>query len=597
MCGFLTSLSPAWRSRTAEASIALHSRGPDACGVETTANATFVHTRLAILGLGPQGAQPARTGDGRKTLVYNGEIYNFRELAREHGFADAVSDTQVLLALLERMDASAVTAQLRGMYAFAYWDDNTRTLIAARDPMGIKPLYAHVDSVGRPTLASCLPALLGATSAPQIDPVGLLEYLAFGHTGPVRTVYQDVQKLLPGRLYEWTLGDDGRVHHRSDPVEFVPQPRLPVPDALADSVRAHLVADVEVGTFLSGGVDSTLLSALAAREVDKIRTFTVSFPESPDRDESDSAEWNARLIGSKHETIPATAASMVKAAGTFLRQQGEPFGDAACLPLTVLSARAADELKVVLCGEGADEIFGGYGRYRVSRHLARKERTTALAAGWWGRHRGGKPWARAAEALLWGGGYRAHAALLDADLPLLERSAPGIASRYLAEATADWRSLASDDYALDAARRYDRERWLPNVYLEKTDRATMASSLEARVPYLDRVVVAAAPQPRPEGTLKLPLRNFLQELLPDVRLPDRKKGLAVDVTALRTAGLEEVFRAALFRDGAVLRRAFGRDAVRELASRANRSPSFLFRIAMLGLWEQEFDTDRFPIGC
>jgi len=596
VCGLLASLAPGWDDRADRVALSLHERGPDAAGVLRSNGATFVHTRLSILGLGAAGVQPVQSADGHQILVFNGEIYNFRELARMHSITDAVSDTQVLFQMLALLDAAEVIAQLRGMYAFAYWDQVKQQLVAVRDPMGIKPLYLHSDPAGLPTLASCLPALLVAGNPLTIDPVGLVEFLASGHTGPVRTVYQEVSKLLPGRLYHWQLRDDGRIEDGSRPIEYAPAPRLPVQQALTDSVRAHLIADVEVGAFLSGGIDSTLLCALATQEAGPIKTFTVSFPESPSRDESPLAEWNAKLMNSTHQSIPATSQSMTDAAANFMRQHGEPFGDAACLPLTVLAASAAQSVKVVLCGEGADELFGGYSRYRVSRHLRRREVPAARLANFWGRRRGAAPWARALEAGLWGGGFRAHAALLDSDLPLLQRIAPQATREYLQAAQEDWRLLAGDSSHLDAARRYDRERWLPNVYLEKTDRSTMASSLEGRLPYLDKVVAAAAPQPRPDGTRKIPLRNALEEILPQVRLPDRKKGLAVDIWALRAAGLDRHFQAAVHGATSVLVRAFGAEATRELAYRAQRSPNLFFRLAMLGLWEQEFQIDRFPIG-
>ncbi len=595
MCGFLTSLAPAWQDRSGPVAGALHERGPDAHGVAHEAGATFVHTRLSILGLGREGNQPARSADGRKVLVFNGEIYNYRELARAHRLGDRIaSDTQVLLELLTRLEPADVVAQLRGMYAFAYFDADRASLVAARDPMGIKPLYLHTERDGQPTLASCLPALLAGTT-PAIDSLGLLGFLAFGHTGPVRTVYQDVTKLLPGQLYRWQRCDDGRVTASVQPVDFPEQPRMPVRQALADSVRAHLVSDVEVGAFLSGGVDSTLLAALAIRETGALRTFTVSFPEAA-ADESALAASNARLLGSRHEEVPATGRGMVAAAATFLRQHGEPFGDAACLPLTVLSERAGESLKVVLCGEGADELFGGYSRYRVARRLARTEGPAGPAARWWANRRGGQPWARALEAALWGGGFRAHAALLDGELALMERVAPQLARRFATDVGDDWRRLAGASANLDAARRYDLQRWLPNVYLEKTDRATMSASLEGRLPYLDRVVAAAAPLPRPQGTLKLPLRELLYELLPGVQLPERKLGLSVDIWALRAAGLDQPFRAAVQRPAGVLGRAFGVAAVRALAERAEHSPSLFFRLAMLGLWEQQFAIDASAVS-
>ena len=186
MCGLLASLAPGWSEFTDRIALSLRERGPDASGVLCSDGATFVHTRLSILGLGPEGVQPAQSTDGNHILVFNGEIYNFRELARAYGIAHAVSDTQVLLQMLTRLDAAEVVAQLRGMYAFAYLDQVKGKMVAARDPMGIKPLYLYSDPAGLPTLASCLPALLTTERTLSIDPVGLVQFLASGHTGPVR---------------------------------------------------------------------------------------------------------------------------------------------------------------------------------------------------------------------------------------------------------------------------------------------------------------------------------------------------------------------------------------------------------------------------
>jgi hypothetical protein len=178
---------------------------------------------------------------------------------------------------------------------------------------------------------------------------------------------------------------------------------------------------------------------------------------------------------------------------------------------------------------------------------------------------------------------------------VLERIAPTLTSRYLARADKDWQSMVGDDN-LAKARYYDRVRWLPNVYLEKTDRATMASGLEARVPYLDRPLAEVASQFITKGTSKQSLREVLVELVPDVRLPDRKRGLSVDIRELRTAGFEEPFRYAVEHTGSALHRAFGPSATQSLQVRAERSQTLFFRLAMLGLWEQIFDAQGMEIG-
>jgi asparagine synthase (glutamine-hydrolysing) len=372
--------------------------------------------------------------------------------------------------------------------------------------------------------------------------------------------------------------------------------RLPLAEAMRDSVAAHLVADVEVGAFLSSGVDSTLLVAVAARLVPRLRTFTLAFPESPDLDESVLAGKNAELLGTKHETVPVTHREMAACAATFIREHGEPFGDAAALPLTYLARAAAQDVKVVLCGEGADELFGGYKRYAVSKllpdALSPIGRATAPMANQWGLVRSGSARHRAVEAAMWGGGVRGHVALLDGDLPLLRRIRPGLYDELLGTLTRAWRALPARD-SLDRARTYDRTRWLPNVYLEKTDRATMSASLEARVPFLDDVMTTAAAGTEARDHHKAALRKVLAAEAPGVRTPTVKRGLSVDMESTVLRYLAEPYRHELEDRTSLLQRWAGAAGAQLVSERARRSPYLAFRIAMLGLWEQEFGGGSF----
>ncbi|MFN2540326.1 MAG: asparagine synthase (glutamine-hydrolyzing) [Mycobacteriales bacterium] len=599
MCGvFATTEADAWRPHLDQVLAMLSRRGPDEHGVHEPAEGVLlVHTRLSIIGLGRAGAQPAASRDRSIALTFNGEIYNYPELAAALGNPAERSDTRVLADLLAQ-DEPAALADLRGMYAFAAWDRRTSTLLAMRDPFGIKPLYALQHATGGITLCSELGPLLLSPESRRLDDLGLAQYFAFGHTGPTCTMFEAIHKLVPGRLYRWQR-ETGTRWKRSTASPFAAVPRdqpQPIHLAVADSVTAHLVSDVEVGCFLSGGVDSTLLAAVAVQSAPELRTFTLAFPESPDRDESPLAATNAAQLGTRHTSVPATQREMAACARDFVREQGEPFGDAAALPLTLLARAAAEHVKVVLCGEGADELFGGYGRYRISGLLGGPGTAfrplTAPVAPLWASVRSGKPWARAVEALLWGGGALSHAALLDGDVALLDRVRPDACAGLVDQLHSDWSALNHGDERA-RAQHYDLARWLPNVYLEKTDRATMASGLEARVPYLDTLLVRAAGAHAPVDSLKVPLRRVLLDLLPHVALPDRKKGLAVDIVPMVQTYLADEVAYELRDSRSVLRRWAGRAGAEQLEARSSRSPYLLFRIAMLGLWENEFDGARF----
>jgi asparagine synthase (glutamine-hydrolysing) len=586
VCGiFATNRADLWEHRVGEVLRLLEHRGPDASGSwqAPDGQALLAHTRLEIIGLGTPGAQPLLSSDGSIAVTFNGEIYNYREVAADLGLDGTVSDTAVLAELLGRRGPGEL-GRLRGMYAFAAWDARNKRLLAARDPFGIKPLYVLHHRDGGVSLASELPALLIDSDARPIDPLGVAQFLAFGHTGPALTAYDRVRKLLPGVVWEWgpeLAQATGRRTGR--PVTA----GLTVSDVIDDTVAAHLVADVEVGVFLSGGIDSTLVAASAAAMVPDLRTYTISFPDRPAIDESGLAERNAAALGTKHTTVPVRDGDLAAAAVELTVRHGEPFGDAAALALMVLAKAASQDVKVVLTGEGADEMFGGYRRYDLSRRLGWLP--SDLARGVTGRlarraarRRSDRPRDRAVEAALCGGGVQSHAALLGTDLNALADDDGHVFADVLRLARTDWRALSTGDER-ETARRFDLARWLPNVYLEKVDRATMASSLEARVPYLDPATERLA-RSLPFG--KGPLRAELLRRLPAVVEPPRKLGLAVHLpTLLAKPQLAEALRHQLGSTTSVARRSVGHPAMERLRQRAAVSDATAFRVAMLGLWE------------
>jgi asparagine synthase (glutamine-hydrolysing) len=588
VCGiFATNRVARWEGRASEVLALLAHRGPDASGTwrAPRGDALLAHTRLEIIGLGAPGAQPLTSSDGSVVVTFNGEIYNYRELAAALDMDRPASDTAVLAEILARWGSDGIH-RLRGMYAFAAWDTRRSTLIAGRDRFGIKPLYVLHHRDGGIAIASELPPLLLDDEARTLDPLGLAQFVAFGHTGPIVTVYDRVRKLNPGVVWEWQA-DSARLRSEGQAIEPLVTEDVELAAAIDDTVAAHLVADVEIGVFLSGGVDSTLVAASAASQVPELRTFTIAFPDRPAIDESGLAEQNAAALGTRHITTPVHDHQMADAAITLTSRHGEPVGDAAGLALTVLAGIARQDVKVVLTGEGADEIFGGYRRYDASRRLGAVPSFVAAGPGhnlarrqaW---RRDDRPRARAAEALLWGGGIRSHAALLGAEINALVDGDDELFADVLRLARSDWRALATDAEH-ETARRFDMARWLPNVYLEKVDRATMACSLEARVPYLDPVIERTAAR-LPFG--KDGLRSELLRRLPAAVLPERKLGLAIHLpTLLAQPALSDGLRYQLGSPNSVIHRTFSPAAIERLRQRARRSPSAAFRLAMVGVWE------------
>jgi asparagine synthase (glutamine-hydrolysing) len=520
-------------------------------------------------------------------LVYNGEIFNFAELATQRRL-NANSDTRLLLNILVAGDASGL-GDLRGMFAFVYWDPATRTITAARDRYGIKPLFVLEHPNGALSFASELKPLMDHPDSRTIDPVGLVHFLAEGHTGQTKTLFRNIRKLEPGTYSRWHLDLAGRAIQTS--AETLAQgtwAELSVGEALVDSVRAHLVADVEVGVFLSGGLDSTLLAALASREHTGMRAFTLGFPDSPGHDETEIARHNAELMGLRHTIVDVRVKDMVEASTQIISATGEPLGDPAILPLSVLARTAREQVPVVLAGEGADELFGGYRRYQIDAWASRAPSIIpAKFLNAFGRRRGTANHLRSLEALLWGAhrGFRAHSALLLGEYPVLLAAAPYEAREALAARVAAWQRLTPT--LGSRALSYDRSIWLPNTYLEKTDRATMLHGLEARVPYLDPIVERSIRPSDIRGQSKAPLRALLAEVLPDYRLPEVKKGLSVDTAALLRLGLAGPLNCELASPDSVVATVLGRHAQAALARRVPTAPLLGYRIAQIGLWREE----------
>jgi asparagine synthase (glutamine-hydrolysing) len=348
-------------------------RGPDTGGTCSFDSCVLGHRRLSIMDLRDAAKQPMLSGDGNVALVFNGEIYNFQELReqlekRGHSFRTR-SDTEVILELyLERQAASP--GELNGMFSFAIWDEHKRRLTLVRDRLGKKPLYYYHRN-GRLSFSSELYSLVQDAQAPRdLWNQALLEFLLYDFIPGPHTIFKGVNKLLPGHI---AVFDAGGLH-----IEEYWQPPEPeasmdyraarnqLQDLLADSVTRRLVSDVPLGSFLSGGIDSTLVTALMARNsTHRVKTFSISFPGTT-HDESKWSALAAQSVGTEHNEHPVHY-DIGNVFSRIIRHFGEPFGDSSAIPTWYLSEHTRRHVTVALSGDGGDELFAGYERYLARR--------------------------------------------------------------------------------------------------------------------------------------------------------------------------------------------------------------------------------------
>ncbi len=539
-------------------------RGPDSAGEYVLPHVGLAARRLSIIDL-ETGDQPIANEDGSCHVVQNGEIYNYVELRTQleragHAFRTH-GDTEVLVHAYEEWGPSFVT-RLRGMFALAIWDEPAHQLLLARDRYGIKPLYyRHVgDELAFASELRSLPR--GA-----IDLDALEAFLAFNSIPAPLTIFNDVRKLPPGHVLTWV---DGRLAlerfanpgpvgtselRHDDEAELLEELRA----RLRDSVRAHLVSDVPVGVLLSGGVDSATLAALAAEaSAEPLRTFSIGFEERS-FNEIDDARLVATRYGTDHHELvlrPDAALLLPQLATAF----DEPFADSSALPTYLVSELAARHVKVALSGEGGDELFGGYHTYVADAIAERAGRAVRLA----------RPFvellpssnARASFD------YRAKRFVRGAHLPPLERHhAWKEIFSVDARAALTGRKHEADPVDLYRARFRETEGaetlarlqdvdfaiYLVDDLLVKTDRASMAHSLEARVPFLDPVVTnfafALPARAKVRGfSKKVMLRRAVAPLLPDRIVNGRKRGFSIPAAAWLRGDLEPFARDTLAPD-------------------------------------------------
>jgi len=533
----------------------IHHRGPDGLGVYRDGNVWLGHARLSILDLSSAGSQPMKTRDDRFIITYNGEIYNFRELAAEHRLRDlrSRSDTEVLLELFAAHGA-AVLPDINGLFAFAVYDKQRRKIWLARDRTGIKPLYYRIDAAGFAFCSEIKGIVALNPGSGALDPAGLHEWLYYGNTLGGRTLFPGIQQLLPGHYLELdldTFTSTVAAYHSFRRREGAAAP-LPTGSAghadeirrlLEQAVKRQLVSDVPVGVFLSGGVDSSAITAFASRHyAGRLATYSVGFDFMGDANELPVARRTAERFGTDHHEIHIGGTDVASVVEKMVYHHDMPFADAANIPLYMMSQEIRPHTKVVLQGDGGDELFGGYRRYATLRYYGIL-RTFARSLQGLHRLTPGSPAYHRIQRYL-------HAF-----------SAPDLATTMALLLTQEDRfshpesvfgpELSPTLGKFDPFARFrEVQPWfaeqdignqmsltdmcieLPDLFLEKVDRSTMAASVEVRVPFLDNDLIDYAT--RLPGTAKMPfgrkkwlLKRALTGVIPNEVLHGPKSGFTV----------------------------------------------------------------------
>jgi asparagine synthase (glutamine-hydrolysing) len=548
-------------------------RGPDASGVwiDVDAGVGLGHRRLSILDLSDNGAQPMESADGRYVITYNGEIYDHRELAEELRGAGVVlrghSDTEVLLEAIARWGVQPVLRRVDGMFAFGLWDRRDRSLVLARDRMGEKPLYFGTLGTGEVVFGSSLDALRAHPDFDRpVDRDSLALYFRHKYVPAPWSIFSGIFKLEPGCTV--TVTADGAISTPEaywrflDVVErgttFSGSAEEAVDELerlLAVSVRRRMIADVPVGAFLSGGIDSSTVVAAAQRESSgPVRTFTIG-SRSTDYDESTDARKVAAHLGTDHTELVVTDSDALRAVDRLGAIWDEPFGDSSQLPTVLVSELARRDVTVALSGDGGDELFIGYNRYlwvpalwrRLGRMPLGVRRVGAAGARrvpphWWDRSAVLIPESRRPRQL--GLKVSKVAAIADARDP--EEVFLRLVSHWqvptdLVRGACEPSTLHTDPGGwpstpgiVEHMAAVDAVTYLPDDILTKVDRATMSVSLEGRIPLLDRDIVEfAAGLPLGhrvrDGQSKWPLRQLLARSVPPELFERPKSGFGVPI--------------------------------------------------------------------
>jgi asparagine synthase (glutamine-hydrolysing) len=522
-------------------------RGPDGEGLEVWDGAVLGHRRLSIFDLSEAGRQPMLSPDSAVGVVFNGAIYNFRELrieleARQYPFKSH-TDTEVLVHGYDAWGFDGLIARLRGMFAFALWDDHKRTLFLVRDRLGVKPLLYSCEN-GKIAFASTARALRAGGFADEIDDLAVAEFLEFGYVTDQRSIYRGVRKVPAAHIVEWSGGKLETREYWSPPAPSNKQPSFA--EALEETerlflkaVEKRLFADVPIGALLSGGIDSSLVCWAIHHLGGDVTAFTIGTPGDP-LDETAEAQETADRLGIRHQVLELkgdTASNI----GELISAYGEPFACASALGMLRVSKEVAGAATVLLTGDGGDDVFLGYPEHRhlwMAQKLARSL-PSVLATGW-RRNREKVPQfgslKRLGSFLNYSTGGLGAVTCAHDGLPSYQRY--GMLGERLAGISVAQRDIAwsqeSGRNILSEFLEYDRGNRFVGEYMTKVDGATMFHSLEARSPFLDQDLWEFASSLSFEvrlkgGQLKAVLRALARQKLGERLAAGRKRGFSIPV--------------------------------------------------------------------
>jgi asparagine synthase (glutamine-hydrolysing) len=614
MCGFTGEGAESNRAEVvARMAATLEHRGPDASGIFVADGVALGHRRLSILDLSPAGAQPMSLPSGC-TIAFNGEVYNFKNLRKELELVGAVfrghSDTEVVLHAYQAWGLAGLQ-RLEGIFSIALWDARARRLVLMRDRLGVKPLF-FADIGGEIFFASEIKALLATGRIGRsIDPQALSEYLWFGNAFEDRTMYGEVRSLLPGH---WLIAEAGQIC--IEPWWSVEQwldvsPRRSFDEAVAavresvdKAVARQLVADVPVGIFLSGGVDSSAIAATAVRHTStRLSSYSVGFDFDRGINELPRARMIAARLGLDHHELHVRGAALQDVIIDLVKVHDEPFADAANIPLYLLAKGLGGAVKVVLQGDGGDELFAGYRRYSILRHAwawSSMPMGAVSVLRRLGRH--GERIARLAAAAGARDPARRMALLLTVEaewrspFDLLLQSARSDLERSTDPFRA-FNACAARFKTVDPVQQMlltDIHLQLPSQFLAKVDRATMAWGLEARVPLLDEsilsLVVGFPSSYKVRGAQKkVVLREAMRDRVPSEVLDGPKTGFGVPYEHWLRTSLHGLAHESLLSTRFLQRFGFDRAGVsrvleEHVSGRVERG-FMLWKLLQLSLWD------------
>jgi asparagine synthase (glutamine-hydrolysing) len=620
IAGFVESAAPglpaahaASRALVHEMCEAIRHRGPDDEGLWVGEGVALGMRRLSIIDLST-GNQPIHNEDRTVWTVFNGEIYNFRELRRQleaagHAFYTA-SDTEVIVHAYEEWGAAAIE-RLRGMFGLAIWDARTATLLLARDRIGIKPLH-YASAGGRLYFGSEIKSILAAPEvARTLDLDALNHFLSFLYTPSDRSIFRSIRKLPPGHLLTWHAGLARIEQYWRLPADETFQgseadAAAQLREVLADAVRSHMISDVPIGAFLSGGIDSSLVVGLMAEASgSRVKTFSIGFNE-PAYDEVAHARRVASHFGTDHHEFTVTP-DAVGILDKLVAHFDEPFADPSAIPTWYVSEMARRHVTVVLSGDGGDELFGGYDRYLPNPRVLAFDRYSPRVV----RALAGKTAQRLRHGAT-GKNFLRHVArdqrgrFLDTIRFFSADEKPALlspdVSAALAEPDPEQRLAAHFDRfaALPWASqmmRFDAETYLPEDVLTKVDRMSMAHSIESRVPLLDNQVIGfAASLPAAykikDGRRKHILKNVAATLLPAEIVQRPKQGFGVPLSVWFRGNLRELFADTLLSARTVQRGYFQPAFVRQILDEHlshRRDHAFrLWQLVVFEYWQRAY---------